>query len=160
MCIDVFKYLTPALSAFIDPYVFVVLPPGTVPSGQTDGVTPSFIPSSVVQVRSSISLANVQIVPFPPLSTEATTSSNYSIRLLTPSLSKSPLYMVRTPIDRVTATAQGNAIWRVHMKSWSEQIEELVVAGSYLNALSLLDTLDSVVVADKVDQISANQVQH
>ena len=138
--------------AFIDPYVFAVLPPGTVPSGQTDGVTPSFIPSSVVQVRSSISLANVQTVPFPPLPTGATpAASNYSIRLLTPSpSSKSPLYMIRTPIDRTAATAQGGAIWRVYMKPWGEQIDELVVAGSYLDALSLLDTLDIVVVPDKV----------
>ena len=146
------------LLAFIDPYVFAVLPPGTVPSGQTDGVTPSFIPSSVVQVRSSISLANVQTVPFPPLPTGATpAASNYSIRLLTPSpSSKSPLYMIRTPIDRTAATAQGGAIWRVYMKPWGEQIDELVVAGSYLDALSLLDTLDIVVVPDKVGSAFAS----
>ena len=149
-----FSHLTDTLSAFIDPYVFVVLPPGTVPSEQTDGVTPSFVPSSVVQVRSSISLANVQTVPFPPLPPGATpAASNYSIRLLTSSpSSKSPLYMIRSPIDRATATAQGSAIWRVYMKSWGEQIDELVVAGSYLDALSLLDTLDAAVVPDKVDK--------
>jgi len=150
------SHLTVTLAAFIDPYVFAVLPPGTVPSEQTDGVTPSFVPSSVVQVRSSISLANVQTVPFPPLPAGATpAASNYSIRLLTsPPSSKSPLYMVRTPIDRTAATAQGSAIWRVDMKSWGEQIDELVVAGNYLNALSLLDTLDPTVVPDKVDQPS------
>ena len=143
------------LPAFIDPYVFAVLPPGTVPSEQTDGVAPSFIPSSVVQVRSSISLANVQTVPFPLLPAGATpAASNYSIRLLTSSpLSKSPLYMIRTPIDRTAATTQGSAIWRVYMKSWGEQIDELVVAGNYLNALSLLDTLDVAVVPDKVGKV-------
>ena len=111
-----------------------------------------------MQVRSYISLANVQIVPFPPLPTGATpAASNYSIRLLTSSpSSKSPLYMIRTPIDRATATAQGSAIWRVHMKSWGEQIDELVVAGSYLDALSLLDTLDVAVVPDKVGRVFAS----
>lgn len=151
--VGVFEDLTDILSALIDPYVFAVLPPGTVPSEQTDGVAPSFVPSSVVQVRSSISLANVQTVAFPPLPVGATpAASNYSIRLLTPSpSSKSPLYMIRTPIDRTTATAQGSAIWRVYMKSWGEQIDELVVGASYLNALSLLDTLDAAVIPDKVD---------
>jgi len=38
------------------------------------------------------------------------------------------------------------------MKSWGDQLDELVVAGSYLNALSLLDTLDVAVVPDKVEK--------
>jgi len=141
-----------ALLAFVDPYVLAVLPPGTVPSELTDGVTPSFVPSSVVQVRSSISLASVQTVLFPPLPAGATpAASNYYIRLLTSSpSSKSPLYMIRTPIDRAAATAQGSVIWRIYMKSWGDQIDELVAAGSYLDALSLLDTLDVAVVPDKV----------
>ena len=89
---------------------------------------------------------------FPPLPAGATpAASNYSIRLLTSSpSSKSPLYMIRTPIDRSTAAAQGSAVWRVYMKSWGDQIDELVVAGSYLDALSLLDTLDVAVFPDKV----------
>ena len=149
------NHLKGVLPALIDPYIFAVLPPGTVPSEQTDGVTPSFIPSSVVQVRSSISLANVQTVPFPPLPAGATpAASNYSIRLLTSSpSSKSPLYMIRAPIDRAAATAQGSAIWRVYMKSWGDQIDELVVGGSYLDALSLLDTLDVAVIPDKVEEV-------
>lgn len=151
------KDLADLFPALIEPYVFAVLPPGTVPSEQTDGVAPSFIPSSVVQIRSSISLASVQAVPFPPLPAGATPAvSNYTVRLLTSSpSSKSPLYMIRTPIDRATATAQGSAIWRVYMKSWGEQIDELVVGGSYLNALSLLESLDSAVVPDKVNKITS-----
>lgn len=39
------------------------------------------------------------------------------------------------------------------MKSWGDQIDELVVAGSYLDALSLLDTLDVAVVPDKVGKL-------
>jgi len=41
------------------------------------------------------------------------------------------------------------------MKSWGEQIDELVVAGSYLDGLSLLDTLDVTVVPDKVGKFPA-----
>ena len=37
------------------------------------------------------------------------------------------------------------------MKSWGDQLDELVIAGSYLNALSLLDTLDVAVISDKVE---------
>ena len=61
--------------------------------------------------------------------------------------------MIRTPIDRTAATAQGSAVWRVYMKSWGDQIDELVVAKSYLDALSLLDTLDVAVVPDKVEGV-------
>ena len=39
------------------------------------------------------------------------------------------------------------------MKSWGDQIDELVIAGSYLDALSLLDTLDVAVVPDKVRKL-------
>ena len=44
------------------------------------------------------------------------------------------------------------------MKSWEEQIDELVVAGSYLGALSLLDILDVAVVPDKVGKVLAWRV--
>ena len=60
--------------------------------------------------------------------------------------------MVRTPIDRTAAAAQGSPIWRVDMKSWGEEIDELITAGSYLNALSLLDALDSAAIPDKVNK--------
>ena len=149
------RHLRGVLPVFIDPYVFAVLPPGTIPSEQTDGVTPSFIPSSVAQVRFSISLVSVQTVPFHPLPARVTpAASSYLIRLLTSSpLSKSPAHMVRTPIDRTTAIAQGSAIWRMYMKAWGGQIDEPVVAGSYLGALSLIDTLDIAVVPNKVEGV-------
>jgi len=44
------------------------------------------------------------------------------------------------------------------MKSWGKQIDELVVAGSYLAALSLLDTLDVAVVPDKVETVLAEKL--
>ena len=109
-----------------------------------------------MQVRSSISPAGVQTVPFPPLPAGATpAASNYSIRLLTSSPSSKPsLFVIRMPIDRAAATARGGAIGRVYMKSWGDQIDELVVVKSYLDALSLLDTIiDVVVIPDKVEGV-------
>lgn len=36
------------------------------------------------------------------------------------------------------------------MADWGEQIDELVDAGAYANALTLLDTLDTTALPDKV----------
>lgn len=146
-------------SAFVKPYVFSILPPGTVPSSQADGLAsltgnPTFIPSPVLEIRSSISLLPSQTIP---LSFAASTSAvpsasvHYVARLLTPSpSSKSPLFLVTTPTDRTTANAEGSSIWRVKMKSWGEQVDELVEVGSYADALALLDTIDAALLPDKV----------
>lgn len=133
------------------------MPPGSVPA-EGEGLLPSFVQSSVVQIRSSISLTSVQSLSFPATSSStsltAPTVLNHTIRLLTSSPSyKSPLYLVRTPTDRATATSQGSAIWQVFMKPWSEQVNELVKAGAYSNALSLLEIVDAAVLLDKVRAI-------
>jgi hypothetical protein len=57
---------------------------------------------------------------------------------------------VTTPIDRSTAAAEGSSIWQVYMKTWAEQIDELVHSGHYADALALLDTVDQAVLSDKV----------
>ena len=62
--------------------------------------------------------------------------------------------MIRAPIDRTVATSQGSAIWSVYMKSWGDRVGELV-AGNYLDALSLLDTLDVAVVPNEVGEMFA-----
>jgi Vam6/Vps39-like protein vacuolar protein sorting-associated protein 39 len=36
------------------------------------------------------------------------------------------------------------------MKPWAQQIDELVVAGSYVDALALLETIDQALLPDKV----------
>ncbi|KAI0925948.1 hypothetical protein AcW1_008241 [Taiwanofungus camphoratus] len=143
--------------AFIKPYVFSIIPPGSVPSSQVEGnhgstsSQTSFIPSPVIEIRSTLSLSAVQTLPFPPLSTSASQSAaSHTVRLLTPSTAvKSSLFLVTTPTDRAAATLVGSTIWQFRMKSWSEQIDELVEAGSYAEALALLETIDSVVLADK-----------
>lgn len=74
------------------------------------------------------------------------------MRLLTPSPSaKAPLYLVTTPTDRNAATSEGSTVWQFDMKPWSEQIDELVEAGQYLDALSLLDAIEQSVLPDKVN---------
>ncbi|KAG6816641.1 hypothetical protein H0H87_004387 [Tephrocybe sp. NHM501043] len=152
--------------AYVKPYIFSVLPPGCVPIQSSDSSSstistqtqPNFIPSNVIQIRSSISLLTTQNIPFPfnpiastsTLSGPATPLANSTIRLLTPSPSdKAPLYLVTTPTDRTAATAEGSTIWQFKMKSWADQLDELVKDGQYADALALLDTLDEAVLPDK-----------
>ena len=145
------------------PYVFSILPPGSVPSSQIDGQSsqtgsPTFIPSCVLEIRSSISLLPSQTIPLPfappPTSTStATTQTNYAARLLTTSpTAKSPLFLITTPTDRTNATAEGSSIWAVEMKPWGEQVDELVAVGSYADALALLNSIDITLLPDRVSK--------
>lgn len=156
--------------AFVKPYVFSVLPSGSVPTNSSkDNVgnsqsAPTFIQSSVVQIRSSLSLLPVQTLPFPfpnrsssstPVSDQPPPPANSTIRLLTPSPdAKSPLFLITTPTDRANATAEGSSIWQFRMKPWGEQVDELVRDGLYSDALSLLETIDNAWLPDKVRGIS------
>lgn len=89
-------------------------------------------------------------LPLPSANTSTLTSSQ-SVRLLTPSPSaKSPLFLVTTPTDRATAAASGSSVWQFSMKPWSIQLDELIEAGSYADALALLTRLDQAVLPDKV----------
>ncbi|KAI0635691.1 hypothetical protein C8Q77DRAFT_1277165 [Trametes polyzona] len=140
--------------ALVKPYVFAVLPPGSVPSSQIEGPSTaapsSFVNSSVIEIRSSLSLSPVQTIPFPPVSAAAPSTTAHAVRLLTPSPSyKSPLFVVSIPTDRTAAAASGHTIWRFSMKPWNRQIDELVETGSYTAALALLDSLDAALIADK-----------
>ncbi|KAJ7236270.1 hypothetical protein B0H12DRAFT_1026995 [Mycena haematopus] len=151
--------------AFVKPYIFSVLPPGSIPppspkpGTETSGAgqqATHVTPTTIVQIRSSISLLPTQTLSFPfnnPASSSPTIQSpiiNATVRLLTPSASaKSPLFFVTTPTDRTAAAAEGSTIWQFKMKSWGAQIDELVVAGQYSDALALLDTIDVVALPDK-----------
>lgn len=158
--------------AFLKPYVFSVLPPGTVhinpvdasPTGSTQQVQtlpqsqplPSFIPTSVVQIHSSLSLLTTQTIPFPFSSPSSgsnpvlPTPSNATIRLMTSSPSGKSLFLVTTPTDKAAAATEGRTIWQFDMKPWAEQIDELVQSGQYADALALLGTLQEAVLPDKV----------
>ncbi|KAJ6570100.1 hypothetical protein DFH09DRAFT_1465283 [Mycena vulgaris] len=153
--------------AFVKPYIFSVLPPGSIPlqspkpTGEPSGTQPPLIPTTVVQIRSSISLLPTQTLSFPfnqPSSSSSLSNSptiNATVRLLTPSPSaKSPLFLVTTPTDRAAAAAEGSTIWQFRMKSWDAQIDELVVAGQYSDALALLDTIDPGALRDKEQRVT------
>ncbi|KAF5327421.1 hypothetical protein D9619_004692 [Psilocybe cf. subviscida] len=138
--------------AFVKPYIFSVLPPGTVPTTTPDAsVTPAFNATSVIQIRSSLSLEIQQTLPFPFNAPGPTTvSQNASLRLLTASsAAKSPLYLLSTPTDKTAAASDGTSLWCFSMHPWSAQIDELVLAGKYADALVLLGTLDDAQVPDK-----------
>ena len=152
----------PLLSGFVKPYTFTILPAGSVPkapggeAGSAPG-QPTFHSGPVLQIHSSISLQISQSLPFPFDSVQPTSSTsppaltNNTLRLLTPSPSaKSPLFLVSTPTDRAAAASEGSSIWCFRMKSWGEQVDELIDAGKYAEALALLDTIDPVLLPDKV----------
>lgn len=118
----------------------------------------TFIPTTVVQIRSAISLLQTQDIPFPFTSSESipvppsgtATTPNATVRLLTASSGKSPLFFVTTPTEKAAAAADGSTIWQCTMKPWAEQIDELIQAGQYGDALAFLDTIEDAVLADKV----------
>lgn len=125
---------------------------GTSPPSGGAPVAPqlSLIPSPVVQIISSLTMQPVQTLSFPP-TTSVSPLATCTIRLLTSSpAAKAPLFLVVTPNDRTTAAAEGSSIWQFRMKSWGDQIDELVQRGLYSDALSLLGTLDTVLLPDKV----------
>ncbi|KAG2348015.1 hypothetical protein BDR05DRAFT_980946 [Suillus weaverae] len=135
--------------AFVNPYIFSILPPGTGERSAPAAPQSSLIPSPVVQVISSLTAQPVQTLPF-PLTSPASSAATCTIRLLTSSpVAKAPLFLVATPGDRTVATSEGSSIWQIRMKSWGDQIDELVQRCLYSDALSLLDTLDKALLPDK-----------
>lgn len=143
--------------SFVKPYIFGILPAGTVPidfaniSPSTHSSQASFHPSPVLQIRSSLSLLPSQTLPFPFRSTTTSAPApQYTLRLLVASpAEKTPLFLVSTPADRATANLKGSSIWQFQMKSWGEQVDELVGAELYLDALALLETIDPTILPDK-----------
>ena len=141
-------------SVFVKPYVLSILPPGSASpksSPQTQTTQPS--PSSYLQIYSTISLISVQklIPPFSENTHHDTPTKPFGIRLLSASSQdKSPLFLVLTPLERAAATAEGSSLWMVKIRPWGEQIAELVDAGSYAEALKLLDMIDKTLLSDKV----------
>ncbi|EMD34098.1 hypothetical protein CERSUDRAFT_141580 [Gelatoporia subvermispora B] len=141
---------------FVRPYIFSILPPGSVPMSQIDSdqenpPKESFATSSVIEIRSSLSLKAVQTLAFPPTPLGIVSpAAHYAVRLMTPSpATKSSLFLLSTPTDRASANTAGTTIWQFQMKSWSEQLDELVGTECYADALALLDTLDPLFLPDK-----------
>ena len=140
--------------AFAKPYVFSVLPSGSVPSLKNSSLPNANNP--ILQIRSVGTLFAVQTLCFPPASTtssskpSASTSSPPQVRLLTPSTgNKPPVFVVVTPTDRNTLEKEGSTIWQLEMQGWGRQIDELVEKGEFEEALGLLDSVDNVILEDK-----------
>ena len=140
------------ITAFVKPYVLSIQPLGSVPSSLLDfqseiltGPT-GFIQAPVLQVQSSITNQPVQLLALP---TAAQIPS--SLRLLCPSpSSKAPAYVISTPTDKTTATSEGSTVWMLRMRSWGEQVDELVDEEKYSEALSLLDNIEKASLPDYV----------
>ena len=145
--------------SFIKPYVYSILPASTSSNRQA----PSF---PLLQVRSASTLVAVQTLPFPPLD-EATKSATGppstklshlaghapTVRLLTPSTGgKPPLYVTVSPTERGAMERDGCSIWCLEMKSWGKQIDELVEAEEFQEALALLHSIDDVLLEDKEER--------
>jgi hypothetical protein len=60
------------------------------------------------------------------------------------------MFLVATPSDCTIATSEGSSIWQIRIRSWGDQIDELVQRCLSSDALSLLDTLDKALLPDKV----------
>jgi hypothetical protein len=67
-----------------------------------------------------------------------------------PSASSNSLFLVTAPIHSTAAMAEGSTIWQMRMKPWNAQINGLVDAGHYHDALALLNKLEADTVPDKV----------
>ncbi|KIM35275.1 hypothetical protein M413DRAFT_449849 [Hebeloma cylindrosporum] len=144
---------------FVKPYIFSVFPAGTVPSPSPVTESPpsvtgqaqsSFNSTAVIQIRSSLSLQVAQTLPFPFDASEGNATQNALVRLMTPSAcAKAPLFVMTTPIDKVAAANEGSSIWQFSIRPWSEQIDELVLAGQYSDALALLDAVEESQLSDK-----------
>ncbi|SJX63147.1 related to Vam6/Vps39-like protein involved in vacuolar morphogenesis [Sporisorium reilianum f. sp. reilianum] len=144
---------SPLEVAFAKPYVFAVLPSGSVPSLKNSSMPNANNP--VLQIRSVGTLFAVQTLCFPPASPgvkapSASSSSPPQVRLLTPSSgNRPPVYVVVTPSDRATLDREGSTIWQLEMQGWGRQIDELVEKGEFEEALGLLDSVDNVILEDK-----------
>ncbi|KAH6909213.1 rab guanyl-nucleotide exchange factor [Coprinopsis sp. MPI-PUGE-AT-0042] len=131
--------------AVMKPYILSVLP-----AGVTTNETTSQPSNSTLQIHSSLSLNVSQTLPFPFSITQAEPSTqppNATLRLLTPSASS--LFLLSTPADKTAAANDGSQVWEFQMKPWDKQLDELVLAGEYSDALALLDTLDDASLPDK-----------
>lgn len=107
----------------------------------------------VVELHSSLSLQTVQSFTLPALASGTSTgpNMNHTIRLLTASpAAKAPVFAVSTPTERNAAASEGSSIWMLQMRSWGDQIDELVDKEKYADALALLETLDTATLVDKV----------
>ncbi|THH09023.1 hypothetical protein EW145_g2303 [Phellinidium pouzarii] len=136
---------------YVKPYVLSIQSTGTIPSTSISAPSSAptgpngFIQAPVLQIQSSITLQHVQFMVLPNARSLAST-----LRLLTSSpAAKAPVFAVSTPVDRNAAASEGSTLWLLKMRTWGEQIDELIEDESYPEALSLLESIDEVTLPDK-----------
>ena len=147
---QIIPHLTSA--AYVKPYVLSIQPGGTMPSSSLEDNSDTLAGSAglvqapVLHVQSSITHQPVQSLVLPNAETVPS-----SLRLICPSPSaKAPAFVVSTPNEKATAISEGSTVWILRMRTWSEQVDELVEGGRYSEALSLLDTIEPASLADHV----------
>lgn len=152
---------------YTKPYIISSFPPNSLPAPSDDPTTVSsaiiaqtpVIPNSALQIRSALSLQPVQTLKFPfiegparaasPSAAAAKSSSAakqtvvppHTLRLLTVTPGNgpsAPTFVISIPTDRTALASEGSTIWALILKPWNEQVDELVHAGKYADALALL----------------------
>jgi len=151
-------------------YLVSLFPPNTLPfhtqsSGKSNVPTqphPGYsiqirsylYPTSYIQTYQYPFLANEteqQSITNHPASASAYSSSN--LRLLSPS-SSSTVYTVSVPTDRSQFAAEGVTIWALSMKKWLAQVDELIGAELYEEALTLMASLGDAELPEKGKRVS------
>jgi hypothetical protein len=151
---------------YTKPYIISSFPPNSLPAlGDSDSSAISIaalaqtptIPNSALQIRSALSLQPVQTLKYPFIEDPTQASSPptaksgpaakqpiippHTLRLLTTSPGTgpgAPTFVLSTPTDRAALASEGSTLWALILKPWREQVDELVRAGKYADALALL----------------------
>ena len=139
------------------PYIIALLtPPSSAPQKQE----PAHIQLHTI---SSLQLMQDLTVPLTASNTALAGSKSAKnavaqgpARLLTCSTgNKAPLVVVtpsNAPDASTASTAQSSSLYLLEMSSWADQIDEMVSQGQYEAALSLLESLEDIVLPDKAER--------
>ncbi|QRV74951.1 vacuolar protein-sorting-associated protein 39 [Ceratobasidium sp. AG-Ba] len=165
----------PEETVYTKPYIISSFPPNSLPASGLDHsasatslatlTQTATIPNSALQIRSSISLQPVQTIRFPFIedstppapakpgagSKQAALPPPHTLRLLTitpGSGPSAPTYLLSTPTDRAALASEGSTLWALLLRPWATQVDELVHAGKYADALALLKVVPTPLQPD------------
>jgi hypothetical protein len=133
-----------------------------LPHGSANASLPAH---PAIQIRSASSLTLLQTLSLPTLVPGSTTGPLHTHTLhhltasSTPSSQSSdtrpPLFVVSTPTERSGLAAEGGSkIWWIPFRPVGETIDELVLAGSYGEALALAQTSDARQLPDREPRLT------
>lgn len=118
-----------------------------------------------IQIRSGSTLTTLQTLSLPTLIPDSTTGPLHAHTLhhltacLPPSSQSSeprpPLFVVSTPTERSGLAAEGGSkIWWIPFRPVGEVVDELVMNGSYSEALALAQTSDTRQLPDRETRLT------